>query len=434
VADASGSIPGSGQVSADLPSSRISDSEIPDLEIPDQEMTEPADGARLGVGEVGESERPLTVQQSADLQSSRCPPITGVGSTASAPTSDGVAAAVDSTSPEPFYREVHLTHAEIAAIETEVDKRIADGDWDPQDRQGLVDTAKDVTFAAKARDGEFFSLDRFGTAESTVYNATPDQWYGQGAESRLFEVAPSPDTTYFVGHAAPQGGLQGYAADLAGGGQQAFIPKDTDRSGWEVRPVARSVDEQAMLPAGSALGYDDVGDILVTPNTAHSGDVTVAAHTADQLNPFEAMDRADQSRFGDGWNGRIVDRFAGSIEERVTPEAAGDTPTPTGSAAEPDVDVTALQGPLVSDQREGPLVREDSTPRSVLAGMSDPELAQTTVEFAKVALEGLGVEGVEVPAVQAAGPLAHVSGSLLAGLEQEGSSPISDDRNGPLIS
>jgi hypothetical protein len=329
---------------------------------------------------------------------------------------------------------VHLTHAEIAGIEAEVDKRIADGDGDSHDRQGLVDAVKDVTFAAKARNGEFFSLDRLGTAESTIYNATPDQRFGQGAESRLFEVTPTPDTTYYVGHAASQGGRQGYAADLAGGAQQAFIPTGTDRSGWEVRPVARSVGEQPMLPAESGVGYDDVGDILVTPNTAHSGDVTVAVHTADQLDPFEAMDRADQARYGDEWNGRIVDKFSGSIEERVTPGAADDTPTPTRVAAEPTADLTSFQGPLVSDQREGMFVREDSLPRSVLGRMSNLEIAQTTVEFAKVALEGLGVEGVEVSADQAADPLAHISGVLLARLEQEHSSPISDDRNGPLIS
>ena len=76
-----------------------------------------------------------------------------------------------------------------------------------------------------------------------MYNATPPQWHGGGAQSRLFEVTPAPDTTYYIGRAAPQGGAQGWAADLPGGEHEVFIPRDTDRTDWTVRAVGRSEAE-----------------------------------------------------------------------------------------------------------------------------------------------------------------------------------------------
>ena len=150
----------------------------------------------------------ITVEQSADLQSSRVPRVD----------------AMQENRSQPFYREVHLTRDELVAIESSVDQRIADGKARPDDRALQVEAEKDGAFAMKARNGEFFCVDRYGTAESTMYNATPPQWHGGGAQSRLFEVTPAPDTTYYIGRAAPQGGAQGWAADLPGGGRRSSSP------------------------------------------------------------------------------------------------------------------------------------------------------------------------------------------------------------------
>ena len=261
----------------------------------------------------------ITVEQSADLQSSRVPR----------------AEAAPEARPEPFYREVHLSKSDLAAIETRVDERIAAGDVRPDQRALLIEAEKDGTFATKAREGDFFCLDRYGTAESAMYNATPPQWYGGGAESRLFQVTPTLDTTYYVGRAAPQGEAQGWAADLPGGGQQVFIPRDGDRSDWTVCAVARSSQELATLPEGSVAGYDEAGDILASSESAHGGDETVAVHRVGNGDPFESVDATAQRLAAwqhREWDGPTTEKFAGSIEERVTPPAPTVDVTPSPAA------------------------------------------------------------------------------------------------------
>jgi hypothetical protein len=288
---------------------------------------------------------PISVEQSADLQSSRVP----------RPDCAPVAC------PEPFYREVWLNRADLAKIETDVDQQIAAGKGSPDQRASMIQAEKDVAFATKARDGDFYSLNRYGTLESTMYNALPPQWYGEAAQSRLLEVTPSPGTTYYVGAAAPQGSVQGWGADLPGRGQQVFVPRDTDRTGWEVRPVARSQAELATLPQGSVVGYDDVGDITVTPDSAHAGDKVVAVHLAGNGNPFEGADDAARTYalvHDQRWSGPTADKFAGSIEERVTPAAPVEPPPRVEVPPAPaPADPLLGQGPLVSDRRDGPLIR-----------------------------------------------------------------------------
>lgn len=373
-----------------------------------------------------ETSRADTVQASADLQSSRCPPLTRDGSAPELLRTDGGA--------EPFFREVFLTREDVAGIEATVDSVIDEGGWDAGDRQGLVDAAKDVTFADKARNGDFYAVTLLGTTESSMLNAMPEQWYEEGAESRLFAVTPSPETSYFAAPAAPMGSAQGVHADLPGGGMQVFVPKDTDRTGWEVRAVARSEAELSTLPEGSLTGYDDAGDLVVTPDSAHSADPTVEVHTAAGGNPFELVDNADRITYGDAWNGPTVNKFAGSIEERVTPGTIGGR---VGmEAVVPAAAPVDGQGPLLSEDRNGPLVTHGSLSQTVLRGLSDPETVATVADATNVALEAVGVEGVDVRGNEVGGPLSYVADRLLGHLSDDGNagSPILPDRDGPLIS
>jgi hypothetical protein len=266
----------------------------------------------------------IGVERSADLQSSRVPPVD----------------TPPANRPEPFYREAWLGREDLAKITDGVDARIASGEARPDQRSQLIAEAKDTAFATKARDGDFYSLSKYGTLESTMQNATPPHWYGGGAEGRLYEVTPTPGTTYYVGRAAPQDHGQRHAddpargvvpprgaADVSGGGLQAFVPRDTNRAGWEARPVARSEAELAALPSGSAVGYDAVGDITVTPESAHASDQVVAVHRVGNGNPFEKVDSANRAyaaENGENWSGPTADKFAGSIEERVTPLVPAD--------------------------------------------------------------------------------------------------------------
>ena len=42
-------------------------------------------------------------------------------------------------------------------------------------------------------------------------------------------------------------------------------------------------------------GYDEVGDILVTSESAHAGDETVAVHRVGNGDPFESVDATAQA-------------------------------------------------------------------------------------------------------------------------------------------
>ncbi len=219
---------------------------------------------------------------------------------------------------DPFYREVMLTKSDVREIEEDVDDRITAGEARPEDRDRLVMEGRNARFEEKARYGEFFSPDIQGRREATDRNATSPQWYEDFAESQLFEVRPTPGTTYYGGRAAPQGPAQGVGADLMGGGDQVFIPRGGDRENWSVRPVARDAAEAERLGDDCVIGYDESGELREPSPNAHQDDDHVRDHHAWEGDPF-GEDGPDQE------GQRTVEKFAGSLYERRT--ASDDAPT-----------------------------------------------------------------------------------------------------------
>lgn len=296
------------------------------------EESEPAAAQTAAPSETAE---PVAVGSEAVASEDRTVPATEVApqSDEAVPEGSGVVD-VPASRPEPFYREVVLTHRDFDEIRNDVDKYIASSARPEEDREALLAEGKEAKFAQKARDGDFCSVGKYGTLESTMWNALPPEWYdksGPGAERRLYEVTMAPGTHYFFGSVGPQGRAQGFGADLAGGGQQAFVPRSTERSGWEFTSVARSAEEMVCLPPGSIRGFDEQGEITVTPATAHAGDTVVARHTVIDPNPFERDDITNQAwaeENDEEWSGPTWNKFKGGVEERVTPSAPSSTTDP----------------------------------------------------------------------------------------------------------
>lgn len=272
---------------------------------------------------------------------------------------------------------VTLDSREIHDITADVDRDVGRGDVAADERDATIAEREDKAYAAKAREGEFFSTSLDGMYPSMLRNATPSEWASNNRDhegpfathasafvaTRLFEVRPTIGTNYYEGYVGAQG--RPYHADLPGGGTQVLITDKSDRDDWSVRAVARTPDEFENLPKrdesenqskrdeseklqASVKGYasDGDGDLRITPPDAHAGDSLVATHHAwGGKDPFEAYDDARRAHDPVGWDGPTRDKFSGSVQEKVIGAGGDRTHTPRVDDEGVNVEEVPLSSP-----------------------------------------------------------------------------------------